>query len=59
MTTYDSPSAAVSYAVLLGGAVTGGIFVSVVLMLYASVRELIGVAENCSESTLIVDDPAS
>ncbi|MGZ0230736.1 MAG: hypothetical protein ACKVKO_12410, partial [Acidimicrobiales bacterium] len=44
----------VYYGVLIGGAVTGGVFISTVLMLYYSVRELIGVAEDATGSTMVI-----
>lgn len=44
----------VYYGVLLGGAITGGLFISAVLMLYYAVRELIGVGEDAAASTLVV-----
>lgn len=49
----------VYYGVLLGGAITGGLFVSAVLMLYYAVRELIGVGEDATASTLVItpDEP--
>ena len=43
----------VYYAILLGGAVTGGVFISVILMLYYAVRELVNVGEDGAESTLV------
>ena len=42
------------YGVLLGGAVTGGLFISAVLMLHYAVRELIGVGEDVRASTLVI-----
>ena len=47
------------YGVLLGGAITGGLFISAVLMLYYAVRELIGVGEDATASTLVItpDEP--
>lgn len=42
------------YAVLLGGAVTGGVFITVILMLYYAVRQLITVAEEGTDSGVIV-----
>ncbi len=44
----------VYYAVLLGGAVTGGVFISAILMLFYSVRGLLQLAENDSDSELVV-----
>ncbi len=44
----------VYYAVLLGGSATGGIFISIILMLYYAVRELIGVGQHPEESNLVV-----
>ncbi len=46
----------VYYAVLLGGAITGGIFISVVLMLYYAVRELITVGENPTDASIIASN---
>lgn len=46
----------VYYAILLGGAITGGIFISVVLMLFYAVRELISVAEDPVKSSLVITD---
>lgn len=46
----------VYYAVLLGGAVVGGVFISIMLMLYYAVRGLIGVAQNPAASALVVTD---
>lgn len=43
----------VYYAVLLGGAITGGIFISIILMLFYAVRELIHVGEDPETSTLV------
>ncbi|NND74899.1 MAG: hypothetical protein HKN44_07810 [Ilumatobacter sp.] len=43
----------VYYAVLLGGAVIGGVFISIVLMLYYAIRGLIGVGQDPSSSALI------
>lgn len=42
-------------AILLGGAVTGGLFISVVLMLFYAVRGLIRLGVEGSDSELIVD----
>ena len=44
----------VYYAVLLGAAISGGLFISVVLMLMYAVRGLIGVAEDADGSDLVV-----
>ncbi|MEZ5225945.1 MAG: hypothetical protein R2710_04535 [Acidimicrobiales bacterium] len=44
----------VYYAVLLGGAITGGTFISIVLMLYYAVRELIAVGQNPEQSDLVL-----
>lgn len=44
----------VYYAVLLGGAGTGGLFISVILMLFYSVRGLIGVGQDPELSSLVV-----
>ncbi len=46
----------VYYAVLLGAAVTGGAFISVVLMLYYAVVGMIGLAEDGSSSDLIISE---
>lgn len=43
----------VYYAVLLGGAVTGGVFISVILMLFYAIRELVTLGEDGDESSLI------
>ena len=43
----------VYYAILLGGAVTGGTFIALVLMLYYAVRELIVVGEDPSGSAIV------
>lgn len=43
----------VYYAVLFGGAVTGGTFISLVLMLFYAVRELISVGENPTDAAII------
>ncbi len=42
------------YGILLGGAVTGGLFIAAVLMLHYAVRELIGVGEDARSSTLVI-----
>ena len=47
----------VYYAILVGGAVAGGIFISTILMLYYAVRELIRVGENPQASSILVLDP--
>lgn len=44
----------VYYAILLGGAFTGGVFISVIFMLFYAVRGLIDVAEDDSKSPLTV-----
>lgn len=44
----------VYYTLLLGGALTGGVFISVILMLYYAVRELIRVGEDAESSALVV-----
>ena len=46
----------VYYAVLLGGSLTGGAFISIILMLYYAVRELIQVGLDPSQSQLVVTD---
>lgn len=43
----------VYYAILFGSAVTGGLFVSTILMLYYAVRELIHVGEDPETSKLV------
>ena len=45
------------YAVLFGGAVTGGAFISVVLMLYYAVRELIVIGRSPADSALVDYEP--
>lgn len=47
----------VYYAVLFGGAVTGGAFISMVLMLFYAVRELINVGQNPTSASILVSDP--
>lgn len=47
----------VYYVVVFGGAVTGGFFISTILMLYYAVRELIGVGEDPDASSLVVSEP--
>lgn len=44
----------VYYAVLLGGSITGGIFISTVLMLFYAVRGLIGVGEDPEGSNIVI-----
>lgn len=46
----------VYYAVLLGGAVTGGTFISIMLMLYYAVRELITVGEDPGNAAIVAAD---
>lgn len=46
----------VYYAILLGGAASGGVFVSIILMLYFAVRGLIGVGLDPEGSGLVVTD---
>ena len=46
----------VYYIVLLGGAVTGGVFISVILMLYYAVSGMLDLAEDGSSSDLVVDE---
>ena len=49
----------VFYAVLLGGAVTGGVFIAIVLMLYYAIRGLVGVGQDPTNSALVnFDDPS-
>ena len=45
----------VYYAVLLGAAATGGVFIAVTLMLHSSLRQLIDVAKHGSSSPLVID----
>ena len=45
----------VYYAVLLGGALTGGTFISIILMLFYAVRQLIGVGQDPDASSLVVN----
>ncbi|NNE12811.1 MAG: hypothetical protein HKN41_11280 [Ilumatobacter sp.] len=45
----------VYYAVVTGGAVSGGIFITVVLMLYYAVRQLIGVGEYGDAAILLTE----
>ena len=44
----------VYYSVLLGASVSGGVFISVILMLFYAVRGLIEVAEDSNSSSLVV-----
>ncbi len=44
----------VFYAVLFGGAVTGGIFIAVILMLFYAIRGLLGVAQEGQDSSLVI-----
>ena len=46
----------VYYALLLGGAVTGGTFITIVLMLFYAIRGLIGVGIDPVQSTLVVTE---
>ncbi len=46
----------VFYAVLLGGALTGGVFIAIILMLFYAIRGLISVGQDPVSSTLIVDE---
>jgi hypothetical protein len=49
----------VYYAVLLGGSITGGLFISIILMLFYAVRELIKVADDGAEvSDLLASNTA-
>lgn len=45
----------VYYAILLGGATTGGVFIAVVLMLFYAIRQLISLGEGDATDSLIVD----
>ncbi len=47
----------VYYAVLLGGSITGGIFISIILMLFYAVRGLIGIGQNPETSSLVITEP--
>lgn len=51
----------VYYTILFGGAVTGGALISVILMLFYAVRQLITVGEDVNESPLVIteDDPGT
>ncbi len=44
----------VYYAILLGGSITGGTFISLILMLFYAVRGLIGVGVDPEESSLVI-----
>ena len=44
------------YAVLFGGAVSGGLFVSTVLVLFYAIRGLIDIGQNPDESQLLATD---
>ncbi len=46
----------VYYVVLLGGAITGGIFISIILMLFYAVRGLIGVGQDPEQSSLVLTE---
>lgn len=46
----------VFYAVLLGGAVAGGVFIAVILMLFYAIRGLVGVGQDPQNSSLVVVD---
>ncbi len=48
----------VYYALILGGAITGGMFIAVVLMLLHAVRGVISVGENPETSDLVLFDVA-
>ncbi len=47
----------VYYAILLGGAATGGVFISIILLLYYAVRGLIGIGEDPETSGLVITSP--
>ncbi len=42
------------YAVLLGGSMTGGVFIAVILMLFYAIRGLVGVGLDANDSNLVV-----
>ena len=42
------------YAILLGGSMTGGIFIAVILMLFYAIRGLVGVGLDANASSLVV-----
>ena len=42
------------YAVLLGGSVTGGVFIAVILMLFYAIRGLVGVGLDSHDSSLVI-----
>ncbi len=46
----------VYYGVLMGGAVTGGVFISVILMIFYAVRSLIVVALDSTASEIVVTE---
>lgn len=46
------------YAVLLGGAITGGIFIAVILMLFYAIRGLVGVGQDPDGSSLVFTEVA-
>ncbi len=46
----------VYYGILLGSAAVGGVFISMILMLYYAVRGLIGVGEDPQESTMVITE---
>lgn len=46
----------VYYGLLLGGAITGGVFISVILMLWYAVRGLVSVGEDPGTSDLVAED---
>ncbi len=45
----------VFYGVLLGGAITGGVFIAVILMLFYAIRGLVGVGQDPHSSSLVID----
>lgn len=49
----------VFYAVLLGGAVAGGVFIAVILMLFYAIRGLVGVGQDPQNSSLVIVDDES
>ncbi len=48
----------VYYGILLAGAATGGVFISLVLMLFYAVRGLIGIGHPDEASDLLIDEAA-
>ena len=46
----------VYYAVLLGGAATGGVFITIMLMLYYAIRGLVSIGQDPEQSALVITD---